>query len=429
MVSGDGLWLEFGTYKGGSIGRIASYSQHVVYGFDSFEGLPEDWAGRIEPGNWGFPKGSFSLGGIVPQACPGVVLVKGWFKDTIPEFLKQHGGGMVMFVHVDSDIYSSARDVLDNLGPRLAPGCIMVFDEMVGYANFENHEWKAWWEFVDANGVEFEWIGGNASRQVLPPAAGVRPFSRPGEAASPSYENVALRITRNPLIMAKRPYFIGVAGESGVGKTTIANAMAFFLGQENVLVISTDDLHKWERASPMWNILTHSNPDANNLDLGDQHVASLARGDPIYRSSYNHDKGYFDPPRKVFPRPYVINEGLHAFFSPVANNLMGLRVFVDTADALRVSWKVLRDTKCRGYSKGEVEEAISRRRTDDALIRSVQLGRANAVIKLGSAPGGGLEISVRQVGGPRQEAMLDFVARSLEGKPWDILAYGQGGRP
>ena len=225
------------------------------------------------------------------------------------------------------------------------------------------------------------------------------------------------------------PYFIGVAGESGVGKTTIAGSMSFFYGEENTLVVSTDDLHKWERTSPMWSHLTHSNPDANNLEMGDLQIEALSRGEPIYRSSYNHDNGHFTPPRKLFPKPYVINEGLHAFFSDKANAAMGLRVYVDTEDSLRVEWKMLRDTRCRGYSRKEAEEMIARRRADDSLIRSVQLPRSDVVIGLSVGSDGKLAISMRFQGSSAgQRAMLDFVAESLIGKPGPLLAYEQGGK-
>ena len=229
-----------------------------------------------------------------------------------------------------------------------------------------------------------------------------------------------------------KPYFIGIAGESGVGKTTMANAMAFFLGEEKTLIISTDDLHKWERTSSMWNQFTHSDPRANNLDLGDWQMAALAKGEAIYRSRYNHDIGHFSPPHKLAPLPYIINEGLHAFFSDKTNSVMDLRIFVDTNDDLRIHWKILRDTVARGYNREQVMLAIAKRRADDALIRDVQLKRADVIVRLTSdiaSPGNSsedsklaVEISFKE-GKRVQEDMLDFVGRSLTGKPAVLLAH------
>src|SRR5208282_2854043 len=52
----QGLLLEFGVAGGTSIRHIASSTRSLVHGFDSFEGLPEDWSGRHEP------KGAYSTG-------------------------------------------------------------------------------------------------------------------------------------------------------------------------------------------------------------------------------------------------------------------------------------------------------------------------------------------------------------------------------
>ncbi len=59
LVPDDGLWLEFGVHAGGTINRIAKYTTKTIYGFDSFEGLPQDWSGRIDGNGVTYPKGTF----------------------------------------------------------------------------------------------------------------------------------------------------------------------------------------------------------------------------------------------------------------------------------------------------------------------------------------------------------------------------------
>lgn len=209
MVPDNGLWLEFGVYAGGTINRIARCTtKNNIFGFDSFEGLPEAWTGRIE--SWDttghargstYGPGTFSLGGVMPPVAGNVRLIKGWYKDTLPAFMRDHPE-KVSFLHVDSDIYSSAKDIFNNLKGRICNGCIIVFDELVGYDGFENHEWKAWWEFVDETKVAFEWIGGNKSKNIIMKDDGRLLFERdkpPEENVSPSHENVALRIINNPV--------------------------------------------------------------------------------------------------------------------------------------------------------------------------------------------------------------------------------------
>lgn len=182
----------------------------------------------------------------------------------------------------------------------------------------------------------------------------------------------------------ERPYFIGIAGESGVGKSTISDVVKVYLGSD-ILHLSTDDLHKWERTNRRWEEFTHLNPDANNLELGDMQVRDLAEGKFIYRSAYNHVTGYFDPPTRIEPRRYVINEGLHAFYTKTMGELIDLKIFVDTDELLRTHWKVIRDTEQRGYKYNDVIDAINRRRNDGLQVRERQIEIADAVIRIASA--------------------------------------------
>ncbi|XVS64640.1 class I SAM-dependent methyltransferase [Actinosynnema sp. CA-299493] len=150
LVSAEGMALEFGVYTGGTLKLIATaYEGRDVYGFDSFEGLPEDWRN-------GFPAGLFGMDGL--PDVDGAELVVGWFDDTLPGFLEEHTGP-VSFLHVDCDLYSSTKTVLELVGPRLVPGSVIVFDEYFNYPGWQDHEHKAWSEYVDLTGIEFDYCG------------------------------------------------------------------------------------------------------------------------------------------------------------------------------------------------------------------------------------------------------------------------------
>jgi predicted O-methyltransferase YrrM len=120
-----------------------------VYGFDSFQGLPEAW----RPG---FPADTFAVGDL--PDIPGAELVVGTFDDTLPGFVEQHPGP-VDFLHVDCDLYSSTKTVLHHVGPRLHPGSIVVFDEYFNYPGWQDHEHRAWLEHVGQTGLRFEYAG------------------------------------------------------------------------------------------------------------------------------------------------------------------------------------------------------------------------------------------------------------------------------
>src|SRR5579859_7811030 len=97
-ISG-GLYCEFGVYGGDSINFIAERVDSTIYGFDSFQGLPEDWRPEVS-------KGHFATKGL-PRVAKNVELVVGWFDKSLPPFLEGHPGP-ASFLHVDSDLYSSA---------------------------------------------------------------------------------------------------------------------------------------------------------------------------------------------------------------------------------------------------------------------------------------------------------------------------------
>ncbi len=179
-----------------------------------------------------------------------------------------------------------------------------------------------------------------------------------------------------------KPYIIGIAGESGVGKSTIADMLSLYFDAAKTLIISTDDLHKWERNNKKWQEFTHLNPEANNLELGDMHIESLANNTPIYRSVYNHNIGYFNAPIKIEPKATIIVEGLHAFYTELSRQLLDIKIFVDTDEDLRVHWKIIRDTEERGYTYNTALEAINRRRADGVIIRDTQITAADVIITL-----------------------------------------------
>ena len=149
------LWLEFGVAGGATINYISKFTNDKVYGFDSFEGLPEKWRD-------GFEKGTFNRDGKLPNVNNNVELIKGWFDDTLDNFIKTQNK-KVSFIHMDADLYSSTKCVLNKLKDYLDKDCVIVFDELVGYPGFDGNtgELKAFYEFITENKVDYEWIGMN----------------------------------------------------------------------------------------------------------------------------------------------------------------------------------------------------------------------------------------------------------------------------
>jgi ABC-2 type transport system ATP-binding protein len=144
----EGMALEFGVWSGRTLRVItAGRDGKNVFGFDSFDGLPEDWRD-------GFPAGTFAVDEL--PDVPGAELVVGLFEDTLEGFLADHPEP-VAFVHIDADLYSSAVTVLRHVGPRLRPGSVVVFDEYFNYPGWQDHEYRAWQEWVAESGARFEY--------------------------------------------------------------------------------------------------------------------------------------------------------------------------------------------------------------------------------------------------------------------------------
>jgi hypothetical protein len=150
QVGAEGLYMEFGVYSGTTINHIAARVRGTVHGFDSFEGLPEQW-GSV-------PAGKFARHGDLPEVRENVELHVGWFEKTLPGFLEKHGEAAA-FIHIDSDLYSSARTILAALRERIVPGTVIVFDEFFNYPGWQEHEYRAFREFIDASGFAFRYVG------------------------------------------------------------------------------------------------------------------------------------------------------------------------------------------------------------------------------------------------------------------------------
>lgn len=144
-----GLWIEAGVFHGRSI-RLLAQANRPVQGFDSFQGLPEDW-------KTGEKAGSYSTQGRLPQVPEHVTLHQGWFEHTLPTFIAQQQQP-VRLLHIDCDLYSSTKTVLQSCAPLFVAGTVIVFDDFIGYPEFAQHELKAFEEFCAQHGWQYELI-------------------------------------------------------------------------------------------------------------------------------------------------------------------------------------------------------------------------------------------------------------------------------
>lgn len=150
--------LEFGVHRGVSLRFLGSEAactpQSNVFGFDCLSGLPEDWPGCGKAGD-------FKLE-MRPDTGQNATFIEGLFQDTLPDFTKRYGAGCaIRLIHIDSDLYSSCKYVLETLKPWIKDGTVIVFDEYFNYPGWQNGEHRAWREFIECHRINFEYIAYN----------------------------------------------------------------------------------------------------------------------------------------------------------------------------------------------------------------------------------------------------------------------------
>ncbi|GEM_PF-175616 len=157
---------------------------------------------------------------------------------------------------------------------------------------------------------------------------------------------------------------IGICGDSGTGKTTLAKSLVDLFGGNKITMIYGDDVHKWERKDDRWKKYTHLNPLGNKIYLNYKQIKQLKNGISINRSHYDHETGKFTKPITIKPKDFIISEGLHTFFINESNDIYELKIYMDPDPSLRLLWKLKRDMKERGYSKKDIIKQLKKRELD-----------------------------------------------------------------
>ena len=152
------VWLEFGVYKGNSINFFSNHCKSI-YGFDSFEGLEENWNGNF------MTKGMFNMSGKFPKVNSNVKLIKGYFNISLPKFINNYINLEVSLIHLDCDTYESTIYVLNTLQKYFTKNAIIIFDDFFGAPGYEVGQYKALFDFINLNNFKYEYLG--YSRQSI----------------------------------------------------------------------------------------------------------------------------------------------------------------------------------------------------------------------------------------------------------------------
>jgi phosphoribulokinase len=180
--------------------------------------------------------------------------------------------------------------------------------------------------------------------------------------------------------MIPRPILVGIVGDSASGKTTLTRGLVRILGDAHVTHIPADHYHLYDRDERLQRGLTALSPEANHLDILEQHLLHLRAGEAVMRPVYDHRDGRLMPPLYVRPNQFTIVEGMLAFHTPALRDVFDVRVFLDPPEELRRKWKVQRDCSRRGYTTDQVLEELDRSEADSEMFIRPQQRFADIVV-------------------------------------------------
>ncbi len=181
---------------------------------------------------------------------------------------------------------------------------------------------------------------------------------------------------------SRKPIVIGIAGDSGAGKDTLAESLQGLLGKHSVAHLSGDDYHLWDRHKPMWQVMTHLNPMANDLENYANDLIALSDGKSILSRHYDHTTGKMSHPHRVQSNDFIIASGLHALYLPVLRDCYDLSIYLDIDEDLRRFYKLQRDVLERGHTVERVLSSIEKRESDSNRFVRPQAHHASLVMSL-----------------------------------------------
>ncbi|MDB4661714.1 hypothetical protein OAE69_03330 [Gammaproteobacteria bacterium] len=181
---------------------------------------------------------------------------------------------------------------------------------------------------------------------------------------------------------ADPPYLISIAGDSSSGKDTLSDALQDIFLHGKSISISGDNYHKWDRGMPMWSIMTHLNPKANNLDQYKDDIFNLKSRKNIVSQYYQHDTGKMTLPFLSRSNEFILASGLHALYDQEVAKASHLNIYLDIDEGLRRFLKIKRDTSKRNQGKKEIINSIEKRIFDAKKYIHPQKKYADIIFKV-----------------------------------------------
>lgn len=235
------------------------------------------------------------------------------------------------------------------------------------------------------------------------------------------------------------PIMLGIVGDSASGKTTLARGITQILGPDRVVHLGTDNYHRFSREERRASGVSALQPDANYVDIIEQHMRLLRRGEPVLMPVYDHRYGTLERPNYVQPKDYIIVEGLLAHATRGLRDCFDVKLYLDPQEDLRTRWKIQRDCFSRNYTEEEVRHSLDKRQPHAEQYIQPQRSFADMVVQFyppeDHESEQGAKLNVRHIlrptlPHPDLRPLLDIGTRSgirlelqrdMDQKPVDIL--------
>jgi len=191
--------------------------------------------------------------------------------------------------------------------------------------------------------------------------------------------------------LERAPVIIGVAADSGCGKSTFLRRILGALGTDvtpghtavgdMMTVICLDDYHTNDRAGRKATGFTALDAKENDFALMGAQIEALKQGKAVYKPIYNHDTGFKDPPELIEPNKVMVFEGLHPIYDEKARSQLDLGIYIDIVNDVKFAWKVQRDVAERGWTEEQVRADIEKRLPDFSAYVDPQKANADVILR------------------------------------------------
>ena len=181
--------------------------------------------------------------------------------------------------------------------------------------------------------------------------------------------------------MHDSPIVVGIVGDSASGKSTIANGLVRILGEHRVARVNCDDYHRFTRAQRLKEGVSQVHADGYYLDIIDQHLSLLKRGEPVLKPVVDPATENFLAPEYIVPKPVVLVEGSLGYASQAMRAQYDMKLFLEPADEVRIKWKIRHDTRRFARSEAAVVKELAQLKSDEGTFVRPQSKWADMVVR------------------------------------------------